>query len=227
MSAAFSRKTDLARSEHRPSKGEASRDTILRTAARLATTKGLDGLSIGDLAAEVGMSKSGLYAHFKSKEELELATIELAFTIFDAEVLRPVTRAPAGSARLKALVNSFLSYLERGVFPGGCFFAAAAAEFDARPGPARDRIVEAYDRWLGLLRECIVDAQTLGEIAAGADVDQAVFEVQAMIFAANFLFVMSNDPMRLAQARRGVEGALARFAVVRAPKKRRSPRRSP
>ena len=223
MSAAFSKKTTLAGSEHRPSKGEASRDAILRTTARLATTKGLDGLSIGDLAAEVGMSKSGLYAHFKSKEELELATIELAFTIFDAEVLQPAMRAPAGIARLKALVNSFVSYLERGVFPGGCFFAAAAAEFDTRPGPARDRIVEAYNRWFGLLRECIMDAQTLGEIGAGADVDQAVFEVQAMIFAANFLYVMSNDPVRLTQARRGVDGVLARFAVVSAPKKRRSP----
>src|SRR6516225_3050389 len=107
MNADLSKKTNSESGERHASKGQASRDTILRTAARLATTKGLDGLSIGDLAAEVGMSKSGLYAHFKSKEDLELATIELAFTIFDAEVLRPAIRAPAGSARLKALVNSF------------------------------------------------------------------------------------------------------------------------
>src|SRR5262249_19527580 len=142
MSAFFSKKTGLEHNESHVSKGQASRDTILRTAATLATTRGLDGLSIGDLAAEVGMSKSGLYAHFKSKEELELATIETAAAIFDHEVCQPVTQAPAGTARLRALVNSFLSYLERRVFPGGCFFAAVAMELDARPGPMRDRVVE-------------------------------------------------------------------------------------
>src|SRR5260370_38987221 len=119
-----------------PSKGQASRATILQAAAKLATTKGLDGLSIADLAAEVGMSKSGLYAHFKSKEELELATIETAAGIFDTEVLQPVTPVPAGIERLKALANSFLSHLERRVFPGGCFFAPVTAELDTTPGPS-------------------------------------------------------------------------------------------
>jgi AcrR family transcriptional regulator len=104
-----------------PSKGEASRATILLAAAKLATTKGLDGLSIGDLAAEVGMSKSGLYAHFKSKEELELAAIETAAAIFDREVLQPAARAQAGTERLWALVDAFLSHLERKVYPGGWF----------------------------------------------------------------------------------------------------------
>src|SRR5438477_13120225 len=124
MSAAFSKKTNLDGAKSRPSKGQASRDAILRTAATLATTRGLDGLSIADLAAEVGMSKSGLYAHFKSKEELELATIETAAGIFDTEVLQPATPVPPGIERLKALANSFLAHLERRVFPGGCFFAA-------------------------------------------------------------------------------------------------------
>src|SRR5262245_14294709 len=106
MDTAFSRKNTIGVGEHPLSKGQASRDTILRTAAKLATTKGLDGLSIADLAAEVGMSKSGLYAHFKSKEELELATIATAAAIFDSEVLQPASSAPAGIARLKALANS-------------------------------------------------------------------------------------------------------------------------
>jgi AcrR family transcriptional regulator len=224
MNADLSKKTNSESGERHASKGQASRDTILRTAAKLATTKGLDGLSIGDLAAEVGMSKSGLYAHFKSKEELELATIATAAAIFDREVLEPAKRAPAGTKRLRTLVNSFLSYLERRVFPGGCFFAAVASELDTRPGPARDRVVEAYNSWLLLLRQCILEAQSLGEIDSRADVDQAVFEVQAMIYAANFLFVMSNNPIRLTQARRGVDGVLARFAVRATPKKRRSPR---
>src|SRR5262245_44362184 len=135
MSALLSSTTRSIGGQPHPSKGQASRATILLAAAKLATTKGLNGLSIGDLAAEDGMSKSGLYAHFKSKEELELATIETAAAIFDSEVLQPVNQEPAGIARLKSLVNSYLAHLERRVFPGGCFFAAVAAELDTRPGP--------------------------------------------------------------------------------------------
>src|SRR5262249_39705818 len=101
----FSEKVGLESSQPSPSKGQASRENILLAAAKLATTKGLDGLSIGDLAAEVGMSKSGLYAHFKSKEDLELATIEMAATIFDREVLRPVLAAPVGLKKLLALAD--------------------------------------------------------------------------------------------------------------------------
>jgi AcrR family transcriptional regulator len=213
--------------ERRPSKGEASRATILLTAAKLATTRGLDGLSIGDLAAEVGMSKSGLYAHFKSKEDLELATIETAGAIFNSEVLQPAARAPAGTERLGALVDAFLSHLERRVFPGGCFFASVASELDTRPGPARDRVAQVLDKWLSLLRQCILDAQARGEIDPRADVAQAVFEIQAMLLTGNFQFVMSNDPVRLSQARQGVEHVLARLAVNEGPKKRRSARGSP
>jgi AcrR family transcriptional regulator len=218
MDTFFSGKTTTEDGEHHLSKGKASRAAILLAAAKLATTKGLIGLSIGDLATEVGMSKSGLYAHFKSKEELELATIATAAAIFDSEVLQPVTRVPAGIVRLKALANSFLSHLERRVFPGGCFFAAVAAELDTRPGPARDRVVEVLNSWLSLLRQCILDAQTLGEIDPQAQVDQVVFEVQAMLLAANFLFVMTSDSLRLTQARRGVEDVLA-GVVVRAKSK--------
>jgi AcrR family transcriptional regulator len=224
MSTAFDKKTGSVIGEPRASKGQISRAAILLAAAKLATTKGLIGLSIGDLAAAVGMSKSGLYAHFKSKEELELATIETAAAIFDSEVLQPVTRAPAGIARLKSLADSFLSHLERRVFPGGCFFAAAAAELDTHPGPARDRVVELLNSWISLLRQCILDAEGIGEIDCHAQVDQVVFEIQAMLLAANFLFVMTSDPMRLTQARRGVEDVLARVAVRAKSKKRQSAR---
>jgi AcrR family transcriptional regulator len=227
MSAIFPKKTDSEHSELHVSKGQASRDTILRTAATLATTRGLDGLSIGDLAAEVGMSKSGLYAHFKSKEELELATIETAAAIFDREVVQPVTQAPAGTARLQALVHSFLSYLERRVFPGGCFFAAVAMELDTRPGPTRDRVVEVLNSWRASLRQCLLDAQASREIDPRANVDQAVFEIQAMLFAANFLFVMTNDANRLTQARKGVENVLDRVAVRAESRKKRSARGTP
>jgi AcrR family transcriptional regulator len=210
-----------------PSKGEASRTTILLAAAKLATTRGLEGLSIGELAAEVGMSKSGLYAHFKSKEDLELATIETAAAIFETEVLQPAARAHAGRQRLWALVDAFLSHLERKVYPGGCFFAAVASEVDTRPGPARDRVVQMLDTWQSLFRQCILDAQASGEIDAKAEVAQAAFEIQAMLVAGNFQFVMTNDPTRLTQARRGVAHVLARLAVREEPKKKRSARGSP
>lgn len=205
----------------RHSKGQSSRATILLAAAKLATTKGLNGLSLGDLAAEVGMSKSGLYAHFKSKEELELATIETAAVIFDSEVLQPAMSADAGTERLKVLVSSFLSHLERKVFPGGCFFSSAAAELDTHPGSARDRVVEVLGNWLALLKQCILEAQDLGEIDPNAEVAQAVFEIESMLLGANFLFVMMNDPIHLTQGRRGVENVLARLAVSEKSKKKR------
>ena len=195
-------------------KGLASRETILLTAARLATTKGLDGLSIGDLASEVGMSKSGLYAHFKSKEELELATIAAAIEIFEREVLTTALAAPAGLARLRALIESFLAYLERRVFPGGCFFAAVATELGTRPGKARDAVVAVHQNWFSLLKQCFVDGQANGEVDSAADVLQTVFEIKAMLLAANFQFVMFDDNAALTRARQGVEEILARVAPV-------------
>lgn len=197
----------------RRSAGSASRAAILLTAAKLATTRGLEGLSIGDLASEVGMSKSGLYAHFKSKVELELATIETAAEIFEREVLRPAMAVPSGIRRVRALAESFLLHLERRIYPGGCFFAAVAAELDTRPGPARDRVAKMLDDWLSLLRQCFVDAQSCGEIDSEADVAQAVFETEGMLMAANFLFVMQNDVTPLVQARRGLEHVLARLSA--------------
>ena len=218
---------DRSGERRRRSDGERSRRTILAAAARLATVEGIEGLSIGALAKDIGMSKSGLYAHFKSKEELELATIETAAAIFDSEVLQPAARAHAGTQRLGALVDAFLSHVERRVFPGGCFFAAVAAELDTRPGPSRDRVVQVLDQWQSLLRQCILNAQASGEIDPKAGVAQAAFEIQAMLLAGNCQFVMTNDPLRLSQARRGVKHVLTRLAVKEESKKKRSARGSP
>jgi AcrR family transcriptional regulator len=224
MSAAQTEKNGWERGELHLSKGQLSRENILLAATKLATTKGFSGLSIADLAAEVGMSKSGLYAHFKSKEDLELATIDTAAVIFDREVLRPGLAAPAGCRQLWALIDSFLAYLERRVFPGGCFFAAVGMELDTRPGRARDRVVEFQQKFVAVLRHCFIDAQANGEIDFVADLAQVVFETHAMLLFANFRFVMTNDPTSLAQARKGVEHVLARLAVRRYPKKRHSTR---
>jgi AcrR family transcriptional regulator len=211
----------------RRSKGQTSRETILLTATKLATIKGLSGLSLADLAAEVGMSKSGLYAHFKDKETLELATIETAAAILDREVLQPTMSEHEGLERLRIVADAYLSYLEHRVFPGGCFFAAVAAELDTRPGLARDRVFQVIDGWLSLLRQCIVEAQEIGEVDSKTDVDQAVFEIEAMLLAANFFFTMTNDLIHLSQARKGVESILLRLSASKELKKKRAPRRRP
>src|SRR5205823_14848333 len=121
--------TPTRRPERKPrSDGERSRRTILDAAAKLATVEGLEGLSIGRLADHIGMSKSGLYAHFGSKEELQLAAIETASAIFDTEVVAPAMQATTPLEKIETLCEQFLSLVERRVFPGGCFFASAAAE---------------------------------------------------------------------------------------------------
>src|SRR5689334_23789123 len=123
----------------RRSDGERSRSAILDTAAALATVDGIGGLSLSRLADAVGMSKSGLFAHFGSKEELQLATIERANEIFDESVLEPAA-ASSGLERLRALAEGYLRYIELDTFPGGCFFASVLAEVDMHPGPVRDRL---------------------------------------------------------------------------------------
>jgi AcrR family transcriptional regulator len=213
MSVSKSKNRSVDTQSPAPTKGDASRTTILHAAAKLATTRGLEGLSIGELADAVGMSKSGLYAHFKSKEELELATIDMAVEIFTREVLQPALAAPAGILRLRALVDAFLEHLKRQIFPGGCFFASVGMELDTRPGPARDRIAEVLKTWLGLMTQCLDDARSAGDIDAHADVPQAVFEIEAMLLAANFLFIMTGDRKALSQARTGAENVLTRLGL--------------
>jgi len=186
------------------SDGQRSRSAILHASARLATIEGLNGLSIGGLADHIGMSKSGLYAHFKSKEELQLATIDTASEIFAAEVVEPAAAAPAGLARVWALSNEFLAHLERGVFPGGCFFASVAAEVDTRPGRVRDRIVEFIVGWVGEVRRAVEDAQAAGELDPAMDAEQLTFEIDAMLLMANALYVLDPRPEVLERGRRGV-----------------------
>src|SRR6516164_7363084 len=155
--------------------GVESRRAILRAAANLATTRGLEGLSIGELAEHIGMSKSCLYAHFKSKEELELATIETAAEIFARDVLAPAGGSPGGLERVQALSEAFLGHLQRRVFPGGCFFATVAAQLASRPGRARDRVTEVQQRWLAQFAEALGQARDGGELPRDTDIEQLVF----------------------------------------------------
>ena len=194
------------------SDGERSRGAILDEAARLATVEGLSGLSLGRLADAVGMSKSGLFAHFGSKEDLQLATVETAVRVFDAHVIAPAASAPPGLARLRALVDAYLRYVETDVFPGGCFFAATLMELNMQPGPVRDRLVVFFADWLQHLASTVREAQEVGEIDASEDPDQLAFELEAAFFLANGQFVVMRSPEPLERARRSIERRLAAAA---------------
>src|SRR4051812_35216863 len=167
----------------RRSDGERSRSAILREAARLATVDGLDGLSLARLAEAVGMSKSGLFAHFGSKEELQLATIDAASAIFEELVIEPAGAQPAGLPRLRAYVDRFLAHVEEGVFPGGCFFVSAVNELNAHPGAVRDGALAFSRRWLELLATEVAAAELDGDPA------QIAFELNAFMAFGNMQFI--------------------------------------
>jgi AcrR family transcriptional regulator len=198
-----------ARTRRTRSDGERSRATILAAAGKLATVEGLEGLTLGRLADHIGMSKSGLYAHFGSKEELQLATVRAAEEVFDDDVIDPAQQEAPGLARLNAYCERFMSHVERAVFPGGCFFISAVTEFDARPGTLRDRIATYIGGWLGRLRAEAVAAQEQGELDAAADPDQLVFQIQSALVMANVLWVLSEDPGVFERARTAISSAIA------------------
>jgi AcrR family transcriptional regulator len=143
-------------------------------------------LSIGRLASEMGMSKSGVVGQFGSKQELQLAAIAAANERFREEVWDPVASEPVGMPRLRAAMESWISYLEREVFPGGCFLTACAIEFDDRPGPVRDAIAKAWRLWLKVLEREVRVAQGAGDLDAGADPAQLAFELHSAVLGGNF-----------------------------------------
>ena len=189
-------------------KGERTRQSILDVSAALASENGLGSLSIGGLAAATGLSKSGLFAHFGSKEELQLATVDHAASIFVREVVEPALSAPRGVARIWSLLDGFLDYLERGVFAGGCFFATTATEFKNRPGPVRDRIAGQLARWRSYLERAVEQAQELGELDREADARRVAFELNAFVQNAESQFELFGDAQVFADAREAVRDRL-------------------
>ena len=193
---------------HARADGERTRAAILRAATSLATVEGLDGLSVGHLAAAIGMSKSGLYAHFGSKQELQLATVAEAERTFDGEVVQPALAARPGRAQLAAACEAYFSYLQRRVFPGGCFFAATALEMGTRPGPVRDRVAAIQSGFTALLRSFAATALEQHELPAGEYPDRLAFELHAILLAADTKFVLLDDPAVLDLARQVVHQRL-------------------
>ena len=175
----------------------------------LASIEGLSSLTIGRLARELGVSKSGVFAHFRSKQRLQQETIAAAGAVFEREVFAPASAAPEGLARLEALCEAYLSYVERGVFPGGCFFAHLLAEFDAPDGPIHDEVAATQRGWLRLLAEHIAIAQRAGDLRRDVDRSQLAFELYAPLELANYLATLYRDPSLTDRGRAAVRGALA------------------
>jgi AcrR family transcriptional regulator len=190
-----------AKPGERMAKGARTRESILRAAVNLASVEGLEGLTIGRLAEELTMSKSGLFAHFGSKEELQLATVDTAREIFVEHVIRPGLAEPAGMPRLWALCERWLEHVETRVFEGGCFFTAASFEFDSRPGPVRESIVTAMREWLRTLSRAVQEARKAGHLNASVHPQQFAFEVYSLAIGAHWGHQLLGDKKALSQVR--------------------------
>lgn len=201
---------DDIRTAQRRSDGQQTHEEILATATRLASIEGLEGLSFGRLARELGVTKSGVFAHFRSKQHLQRETVDAALEVFEREVVAPGMSAPAGRARLQALCEAYLSYIERDVFPGGCFLAQLLADYDARHGPIRDEVAAGQRGWLRLLADQITTGQGQGQLKPDVDPEQLAFELYAPIELTNFLYVLFRDPVIIERARTAVAATLER-----------------
>jgi AcrR family transcriptional regulator len=182
-------------------KGAQTRAAILARAADLASVEGLEGLTIGRLAGELGMSKSGLFAHFGSKQELQLATVAAAAERFRRSVVEPASAEPEGLPRLRALAERYIEHVDEGAYPGGCFWASTSAEYDDRPGPVRDAIAAAMAAWIGEL-------ERQAKIAGMEGPERVAFELYAVATAANSRYRLSGDGRVFEYAREAVERLL-------------------
>jgi len=163
------------------------------------------------------MSKSGLFAHFGSKEELQLATVEMARQIFIDQITRPALSAPRGMPRLWSIIDRWLAYIEQGIFKGGCFFTAASFEFDSRRGPVRDRIAEIMREWIGVLVRALGQAQKEGHIAPTVDLTHLAFEIQSIAIGGHWASQLLDDRQSYSRSRAVMLDKLESVATPRCP----------
>jgi AcrR family transcriptional regulator len=200
----------LTRVDGRRARGERTRTSILEAAARLASVEGLEGLSIGSMARHLGISKSGLYAHFRSKEELQLATIRAAEAIYERDVVGPALEAPMGKARLLALCDAFFDYVRSGVFPGGCFFIANSLDpATARRGRVKELLARIQRETLDGLEEWVRDAQERDGAVPGRDPRHVAFEIDSLMTGADRNFVLFGDSAFLEDGRTAIRRILS------------------
>ncbi|HET7716513.1 MAG TPA: TetR/AcrR family transcriptional regulator [Bauldia sp.] len=188
----------------RKARGERSRRSILEAAATLASVEGLEGLSLGRLADHLGISKSGLYAHFGSKEELQLATIGIAAEMYGRDVMAKALEADAGTAQIVAFADAFLHYIRHGPFPGGCFFIASFLDPANIREPVRQALADVQRQLLGFFAANARIAQKRGDLSSSVDPEELAFEVDAILVGADVNYILFNDPMRLERAKDAV-----------------------
>jgi AcrR family transcriptional regulator len=186
-----------------------TRDAILTRAVDVASLEGLEGLTIGRLAADLRMSKAGVIGQFGSKEALQLATLQQAIERFRGEVWQPVAEIGPGLRRLQAVFDAWISYLERDVFPGGCFLTAASSEFDGRSGPVRDAIAQAMSRWSATLEADADAAREAGQLPADIEPAQVAFELAALALGVNQARQLHRDAHAGDRARSAARRILA------------------
>jgi AcrR family transcriptional regulator len=190
-------------------KGELTHQAILERAVRLASRVGLEGLSIGGLAEDLGLSKSGLFAHFASKSALQVEALDAATELFTQHVVRPALTRPRGEPRLRAAFEGWLTWSQRAALEGGCLFAAAAFELDDREGPARERLVQSQRDWLDTLatiaRTCVGE----GHFRPDTDPEQVAHELYGIALSYQHAARLLRDPQAEARARRAFETLLS------------------
>jgi AcrR family transcriptional regulator len=195
-------------------KGERTKTLILDDALVLAGEVGLEGLSIGSLAGRLGLSKSGLFAHFGSKEDLQLATLQHGQRRFEATVFRPALAIPRGLPRLRALFDNWLDWIARVARPGGCVLLAAAMEYDDRPGPVRDALVAGQRELRGAVAKAVRLAIQEAHLSPDTDPWQVAFEVMGILLAAHHDRGLLDDPRALNRARAAFERLIAAHVPV-------------
>jgi AcrR family transcriptional regulator len=201
----------------RQARGIRTREAILERAVDISSVHGLAGLTVGHLADSLHMSKSGLFAHFGSKEELQLATIDTARRIFIERVVRPAMSAPRGMPRLWKLIELWISYVEKRVFAGGCFFTAASFEFDSQRGVVRDRIALVMREWIDVLARAVQEAQRAGHILPKIDTASLAHELHAIAIGAHWAEQLLDDRGAYARSLNISRKMLARVATRKSP----------
>jgi AcrR family transcriptional regulator len=194
------------------SKGDETRAAILDQAVDIASEVGFTGLTIGQLAEQTGMSKSGLFAHFRSKETLQLETLERARERFTDLVIRPTLATPRGERRVRALFDSWLDW-ETGALQGGCIFVTATAEFDDQPGPMRDAVVRIQQDWMDFVATVVGTAVSEGDFHADLDTEQLAFTLQGLMLGYHHAARLMRDPKALAHTRRALDQLLEASAA--------------
>jgi len=190
-------------------KGDTTRQIILTHAAGLASQVGLTGLTIGALADDLKLSKSGLFAHFRSKEALQIQVLDHASARFVEQVIRPALRQPRGEPRMRALFERWLGWEQAEALPGGCVFVAAATELDDRPGPVRARLVELQRQWLEVIATSFRKGVEEGRFRAAADPEQFAQDLYGVMLAFHHHARLLADPRAESRARRSFETLLA------------------